>query len=255
MGKIYAIGLNTFREAVRSKVLYAILFFSGLLILLSMVFGELSLYQQERVIKDLGVVIITLFSALIAIYTGVSLLHKEIDKKTIYTIVSKPVERWQFLTGKYLGMVITILVEMSIMTALFLGLLLVRGIPITLTLMQAILLIFLQISLLAATALLFSAFSSPFLSGMMTALFFLLGNLYPSIDRLAENHDNPALRAILQGARLVLPDLSLYNISTEVTYDIAVSWSFVGFGLLHACAYVLLLLIAGSVILHRRDFI
>src|SRR5690606_4097344 len=151
-GRIYAIALNTFREAVRSKILYAILFFAVLLILGSLAFGELSLYQQERAIQDLGVVVITLFGSLIAIYTGVSLLYKEIDKKTIYTIVSKPIERWHFLVGKYLGILITMAVQVAFMSAIFLGMLWVRDIPIGLTLLQALLLIYVEIAVVAAIA-------------------------------------------------------------------------------------------------------
>jgi len=142
IGRVYAIALNTFREAVRSKVLYAILFFAVLLILLSLAFGELSLYEQERVNKDLGIVVITVFGALIAIYTGISLLFKELDKKTIYTIVSKPIHRWQFLLGKYLGILLTLAVELGIMSAIFVAQLALKDIELNATLFQALVLIY-----------------------------------------------------------------------------------------------------------------
>jgi len=253
--RVHAIALNTFREAVRSKVLFAILFFAVLLILASLAFGELSLYEQERVIKDLGIVVITLFGALLAVYTGVSLLYKEIEKKTIYTIVSKPIERWHFLLGKYLGIALTMAIQVAIMAAIF-GLLLVfRSIPIDASIVQAVLLIFVEVMVVAAVAMLFSAFSTPFLSGMLTASFFLLGNLYDNIGRFADEATSPVVRGVLAIARVVLPDLTLFNLSDEVTRATPVAWSYVAYAGAHGLFYIVMLLIVAALIFRRRDFI
>ncbi|MDX9720439.1 MAG: ABC transporter permease subunit [Myxococcota bacterium] len=254
-GRFHAIALNTFRVAVRSNVLYAILFFAVLLILSSMVFGELSLYEQERVIKDLGILIITLFGALVAVYTGVSLLYKEIDKKTIYTIISKPIERWHFLVGKYLGILITMAVEVGIMAILFLLLLVFKQIEITQTLLQALLLIYVETAVVAAIATLFSSFSTPFLSGMMTAALFLLGNLHETMAHFAAKHPEQWVRSILDIAKFLLPDLSLFNLSTEVTYNIAISWGYVAQASAHGGFYIVLMLAAAAAIFRARDFI
>ncbi len=253
--RIHAIALNTFREAVRSKILYAILFFAVLLILSSIAFGELSLYEQERVIKDIGVVVITLFGAMIAIYTGISLLHKEMDKKTIYTIVSKPIERWQFLVGKYLGILLTVAVELGFMSLIFLALLVLRDIAVTTTLVQALLLIYVQIAVVAAIATLFSAFSTPFLSGMMTASLFLLGNLHDAIVSFTDSHASQMVRAFMRVGELLIPNLSLFNLSREVTYDLPVSWSYVMLTAGHGSLYVLVMLGLAALIFSRRDFI
>jgi len=255
VARLYAIALNTFREAVRSKVLYAILFFAILLIVLSLAFGELSLYEQERVIKDLGVVVITAFGILIAVYTGVSLLHKEIDKKTIYTIISKPIERWQFLIGKFGGIMITMAVELAIMSAIFVLLLMVRDIAITTTLWQALLLIYAEITVVAAIAMVFGAFSTPFLSGMLTMSLVLLGNLHGAIQGFADSHPSPTMRGVLSAAQMFLPDLTLFNLSTEVTYNTPVPWAQVGWSLAHGGLYTGMLLIIATLIFHRRDFI
>lgn len=255
LARIYAIALNTFREAVRSKVLFAILFFAILLIMGSLAFGELSLYEQERVIRDLGVVIITLFGALVAIYTGVSLLHKEIEKKTIYTIVSKPIERWHFLIGKYLGILFTMAVLIAVMAAIFFALLAVRQIPVEASIAQAMLLIYVEVAVIAAIAMVFSAFSSPFLSGMLTASLFLLGNLHDNIGHFAEASDSPMVRTVLGIARVLLPDLTLYNLSDEVTAVSPVTWNYMGYATGHALLYVTMLLVAAAVIFKRRDFI
>lgn len=255
IGRIYAIALNTFREAVRSKVLYAILFFAVMLIVLSLAFGELSLYEQERVNKDLGIVVITVFGGLIAIYTGISLLYKEIDKKTIYTIISKPIQRWQFLLGKYLGILLTLAVELTIMSVIFVAQLAIKDIELTTTLFQALALIYVEISVVAAIAMLFTTFSTPFLSGLLTASLFLLGNAHGAIRNFAEIHKSDTIRGVLKIAEVFLPDLTLFNLTQEVTYNIEVPWSYVAYATSHGLLYAGALLVISSVVFGRRDFI
>lgn len=254
-GRIYAIMLNTFREAVRSKVLYAIVFFSLLLIASSLVFGELALYEQERTVKDIGLVTITLFGALIAVYTGVSLLYKEIEKKTIYTILSKPIERWHFLLGKYGGIVLTVGVALGLMAIILVLLMWARGIAVEAVLFKAFLLIFVEVSLLAALALLFSSFSTPFLSGLMTALIFGLGHLHPAFEDYAYMQDSALIQATLKMALLVLPNLDLFNQSQAVVHSYPVSWSSVGLSAGYGMLYTTLLLLGAALVMRRRDFI
>jgi len=255
IGRVYAIALNTFREAVRSEVLYAILFFAVLLILLSLAFGELSLYEQERVNKDLGIVVITVFGALIAIYTGISLLFKELDKKTIYTIVSKPIHRWQFLLGKYLGILLTLAVELGIMSAIFVAQLALKDIELNATLFQALVLIYVEVSVVAAIAMLFTTFSTPFLSGLLTASLFLLGNAHEAIRTFADTHKSDTMRGILKIAEVFVPDLTLFNLSREVTYNLEVPWSYVAYAAGHGVLYAGALLVISAAVFGRRDFI
>jgi hypothetical protein len=113
--KVWAIILNTFREAVRDRILYAIVFFAVLILLLSTIMDVITIGQRSKIIIDSGLASISIFGTLIAIFVGINLVYKEIDKRTIYTIVSKPVARWQFLLGKYFGLVLTLLVEVAAM--------------------------------------------------------------------------------------------------------------------------------------------
>jgi Cu-processing system permease protein len=115
MGRIWAVAINTFREAVRDKVLYGVLGFACAVLLLSLALAELSLHQQRRVVLDIGIASISLFSVVIAIFLGSSLLYKEIEKKTLYVILPKPIRRWEFLLGKYLGIVLTAAVFIALM--------------------------------------------------------------------------------------------------------------------------------------------
>ncbi len=119
MSKVFAIAINTFREAVRNRILYVLLFFSVLILLGAWVASTLSIEQPERTVRDLGVGAINIISGLIAVFVGIGLVYNDLDKKTIYTIVSKPISRWQFIVGKYLGLLLTIFVNVMIMTWVF----------------------------------------------------------------------------------------------------------------------------------------
>ncbi len=119
MSKVLAIVLNTFKEAVRNRILYVLLFFAGLILLGSWVASTLSIANQDRVMRDLGVASINIIGLLIAVFVGIGLVYNEMDKKTIYTIISKPIARWQFVLGKYLGLVLTIVLNVVVMTWFF----------------------------------------------------------------------------------------------------------------------------------------
>src|SRR5688500_13055303 len=121
MERIWAIAINTFREAVRDRVLYGVLAFASVVLLLSLAIAELSLDQQRRVVQDVGLASISLFSVVVAVFLGSSLLYKEIERKTLYVILPKPIRRHEFLLGKYFGIVITAFVFIAVMGAVQLG--------------------------------------------------------------------------------------------------------------------------------------
>src|SRR6187397_3542284 len=167
LGRITAIAGNAFREAVRDRVLYNLVLFVLLLTGASIFIGELSGGQERKVIVDLGLSAMLLFGVFIAIFVGVGLVYKEIERRTIYAVFSKPVGRGEFLVGKYLGLCLTLLVNVLVMGAgVSLALLYVkRGWdPLITSIWPAILLIYLELAILTAVALLFSSFSSPALS-------------------------------------------------------------------------------------------
>ena len=118
IARIYAIALNTYREAVRDRVLFGVLVLAAGVLALTLALGELSLDQQMRVVTDMGLASISLFSVVVAIFLGSSLLYKEIERKTLYVILQKPIARFEFLLGKYFGIVATCAVFIAIMGAL-----------------------------------------------------------------------------------------------------------------------------------------
>src|SRR5258708_7876522 len=116
MSRVVAIGLNTFREAIRNKILYSMLFFAVALIAGALVLGQLSMHEEVRLTRDVGLAGIELFGVLIAIFVGVNLVYKELDKKTVFVLIPKPIHRWEFIVGKFAGMVMTLAVLVAIMT-------------------------------------------------------------------------------------------------------------------------------------------
>jgi ABC-type transport system involved in multi-copper enzyme maturation permease subunit len=188
--RITAIALNAFREAVRDRVLYNLVLFVLLLTAAAIFIGELSGGQERKVIVDLGLSAMLLFGVFIAIFVGVGLVYKEIERRTIYAIFSKPVGRGEFLVGKYLGLCLTLLVNVVVMAlGVSLALLYVsKGWdPLITTIWPAVLLIYLELMILTSVALLFSSFSSPSLSALLTFFVFIIGHFSSDLKGLANS--------------------------------------------------------------------
>ena len=209
MSRLVAIALNTFREAVRDRILYGIVFFGLAFLLFNLVLGELSLHQEERVLTDVGLAGISLFSVVIAVFLGVSLLFKEIEKKTLYTVLSKPVRRWEFIFGKFLGLMATLFVQVALMGVVLLVLLWIKGIPPHLHVVGSLTLVFLEVTVVSAVALFFSSFSTPFVSGVLTLGVFAIGRVLDVFEGLVAK-SAPALRPLVDGFVVLAPNFFLY---------------------------------------------
>lgn len=262
MRVVLAIARNTFREAVRDRILYGILFFAVLLILFSLVLGQLSFNEEVRVTIDVGLAGISFFSVLMSIFLGITLLHKEIEKRTIYTVLSKPVSRPAYVVGKFLGLAATMLVQILLMLIVFLAVLLVQGGAVGGGLAVALALIYVETLLVIALALFFGSFSSPFLSGLFCLGLFAAGRNADLIGELAKREALSFLAPVLDGAGAVLPSLHLFYPSGKLVDGawVTVHGQFVASGYaFHAAgyglAYTAVLLALGILLLGRRDFI
>jgi Cu-processing system permease protein len=177
LNRIFAISLNTFRESIRDRILYNLIIFVLLITAAAIFLGELTAGNEARVIVNLGLAVVLLFGAFIAIFVGVGLVSKEIEKRTVYAIFSKPIGRGEFLVGKYLGLCLTLLLNIFIMgLGITLALLYVGGTNLILPSWSSILLIYFELTILTAIAILFSSFSSPTLSALLTFFIFIIGH-------------------------------------------------------------------------------
>jgi ABC-type transport system involved in multi-copper enzyme maturation permease subunit len=259
---VLAIARNTFREAIRDRILYGILFFAVLLILFSLVLGQLSFNEEVRVAVDVGLAGISFFSVLMSIFLGIALLHKEIERRTIYTVLSKPVPRSSYLVGKFLGLATTMLVQIALMTLVFLAVLLLQDGRPGAGLAVALTLVCVETLLVIALALFFGSFSSPFLSGLLCLGLFAAGRNADLIGDLAKRESLSFLAPVLDGVGAVLPNLHLFYPSGKVVEGTwaTVHGQFVASGyFLHAVgyglAYTAVLLLLSILLLGRRDFV
>jgi ABC-2 family transporter protein len=266
---VFAIGLNTFREAIRNKILYALLLFAVVLILSAVALAQLSLHEEARITRDVGLGGIELFGALIAIFVGVNLVYKELERKTVFVLIPKPVHRWEFILGKFAGMVLTLAILMAIM-ALFLfaalGLQFLAGVTDAFDgaggVLRAVVLLFGEVVVVTAIAVMFSSFSTPFLSGMLTFGLWIIGHFTPEarelIGKLAEDWARWLCDALLR----LVPDLHLFYVSGSMVGGQAVSvhgdyvdWSYVATASLYGGLYAGCALALAMLLFSRRDFI
>ncbi len=251
--KVLSIALNTFRENLRDKLLYNLLIFALLMIGSSLLLMRLTLGEFHRLLLDIGLGSVNIFSVLIAIFVGIGLVSKEIDKKTIYTIVSKPVARFEFLLGKFLGLTITLFVNMLIMTAALLVVLMAQSVPIEAVLFKAIGLILLECMVVTAVALLCSTFTSATLSAIFTLAIYVIGHLTADLKTFGQKMEGFG-RSVLEGMYYLLPNLERFNLKGHVTHQLDVPLNELALIVAYGMAYTAFLLLLASVIFQRRDF-
>lgn len=309
MSRAWAIAINTFREAVRDKVLHGVLGFAGLILLFTLALAELSLNQQERVVTDVGLASISLFSVVIAIFLGSSLLYKEIERKTLYVILPKPIRRHEFLLGKYLGIVVTAMVFIAIMGAIQLWVAAIQAdaaaigvlgmpavalgalallmwrvsdrtavvVPWSLGLLAAaaglcattdaslgamlaaLLLAFGETLVLAAVALFFSSFSTPFLTGALSFGVWLVGRSAGEMASIRSNVLTPELKSVLALLARIVPNFHLFvpghhALSGEVPPEGGLA-VYLLTTMAYALVYAAALLVLAALVFRRRDFL
>lgn len=253
--RIFSIASNTFREAVRDRVLYNLVLFVLLLTASAIFLGELTAGQEARTIVNLGLGACLIFGAFISIFVGVSLVSKEIEKRTVYAIFSKPISRAEFILGKYFGLCLTLLVNVLVMgVGVSLALLYVGGKDFALLIWGAIFLIYLELTILIAVAILFSSFSSPALSALLSFFVFIIGHFSASLNDLAGNLGSSFAKYFFGVIYYVLPNLSLYVFRTETAHGIAPPSSMIFGALGYAAVYVAILLVITILIFSRRNF-
>jgi len=253
MNRVWAIASNTFREAIRDRILYLLLVFALFFIAFAQILSLLTVGSEEKIIKDLGLASISLFGVLTAIFIGVSLVSKEIERRTIYTIVSKPIHRYQFILGKYCGLVLTLLVNTAVMTFWFYLILGLKGFADP-RLLLAVWLTFLELLLVTALALLFSSFSTPLLSTLFTLSLYLVGHLTWSLSLLRERVTSPAGRWVCSALYFLLPNLEIFNVKGEVVHGSALPPHLLFWAFLYLLGYGGVVLTVASVIFQRKDF-
>ena len=254
MGAIGVIALNAFRETLRDKILYNLVFFAGLLIGTSVLLADLSITEHHKVIADMGLAAINLIGVIIAIFVGISLVNKEIERRTIYTIMARPISRTFFILGKYFGLTLTILVNMAIMTGVFLATLWLYHVPIGYSIFQALGLILIEILVVTAIALFFSTFTSSTLSAIFTLGLYIIGHLTADLRGMVANSESEVVKSVVGTLYYLCPNLEMLNIKGQASVGILVAPEFVMLASLYGLLYAGVLLTGACLVFQQRDF-
>jgi ABC-type transport system involved in multi-copper enzyme maturation permease subunit len=264
---IRVVAVNVFRESVRDRVPYNLVVFAVLLIASSYLIGQLTAGQDVKIIKDLGLAATSVFGLFISIFIGIGLVSKEVERRSIYALLAKPVSRAQFVVGKYAGLVLTLAVNVSVMViALYVILAyMVWTEPPTIragwdapgmdpALLKAVFLIFIELMLVTAIALFFSTFSTPILSAALTFGFYIVGHFNADLKNFERVVSSKAAALLARGAYHVLPDLSAFDVKTEVVHGLPVPVGYIAMTTAYGLLYIALLLVISTLIFSRRDF-
>ena len=267
MRVISHVAVNVFKESVRDKVLYNLVVFAILLIATSYLLGQLTAGQDIKIIKDLGLASISIFGLLIAVFIGIGLVWKEVERRSIYSLLSKPVSRTQFVVGKYAGLVLTLLVNVGIMTLAFYGVLAYLGwqedpavrqagpAPATdLAMLQAIVLITIELMLVTAIALFFSTFSSPFLSAVLTLGLWVIGHFNADLRNFDAVVESRTAARLARTLYYLLPNFAAFDVKAQVVHAQPVGAGYVALTAAYGLVYIALVLIGAGVVFSRKDF-
>ncbi|HTX14303.1 MAG TPA: ABC transporter permease [Candidatus Baltobacteraceae bacterium] len=250
------VAINTFREAVRDRVLYNLVLFALMMIGAAILVGQISLGIERLVIINLGLSAISIFGLLMAVFIGVGLVYKEMEKRTLYTLLAKPIRRSEFLVGKYGGLLLTLVVNTAFMTLGLVAALYYVGRPFVSAdawIFVAIYFIVLEFALVTAIALFFSCFSSPMLSALFTLGIYVTGVFGTDIRDFGEFTKSPVLKVATRSLYYVIPNFHNFNVIGAVAHGEAIPVSLIWQNSLYAILYVTLVLVAASAVFSRRN--
>ena len=255
--RVRAIALNTFRESIRDRVLYNLILFVLILVAASVFVSDLSLDMESQFTAALGLSAMLVFGALIAIFIGVGLVYKEIDKRTIYSLLSKPVHRHEFIIGKYAGLCLTLLVNSAVMVvAIELALLYVNGkfVQLQMAVLASSFLVYLELALVVAVALMFSSFTTPMLAALFSFAVYVIGQFSQDLLVMASLSGSTTTRVVLKTLYYLLPNLSNFGFITEASHGRIVPPAMAVSASVYTLVYIGILLSAAVLIFQKRNF-
>jgi ABC-type transport system involved in multi-copper enzyme maturation permease subunit len=256
MSRVAVVALNTFHDAVRDRVLYNLVFFALLMIAAAILVGQISVGIEQEVIITLGLSAISVIGLLIAVFIGVGLVSKEIDKRTLYALLAKPVHRWQFLLGKFFGLLLTLFVNLIAMSAgLFAAMLCVKRslIRSDAVVLIAIYFILLKLALVVALALLFSCYTTQLLSILFTTGLYVSGLFVKEMRTMHNEMTSHALTVFLRWLSYVLPNFENFDVMGAAAHGRAIPGSLVLQNTGYALLYCAIVLVLASAVFSRKN--
>lgn len=250
--KVFAIARNTFRETMRDKIFYNLLIFYIAMVSISIFLGGLSIGEDEKIIKDIGLSGMAIFGALITIFIGIGLINQEVDRRTIYTVLSRPVSRTEFILGKFVGLSTLVVVNVVIMTLCLLLILFGVTGHFDVSILLPLPFLFMEFLLLSALAIMFSCLSTPTLSAIFTLSLYVLGHLSPELRDIGMSGDT-LLNRVTSLLYRVIPNLENLNLREEAVYSLQVDSSVLVYSVIYSLFYTAILLALSVCIFGRKD--
>jgi Cu-processing system permease protein len=251
--QVYEIAANTFLETVRNHVLYLVLFFVVALIALSVFVADWSVFARVQVMQDFGLATMSIAGLLLAVFIGVGLLGREVSQKTVYHVVTKPVSRSLFVCGKFFGLFATLVLIFSVMSLFFLVTLHVLGGAINGQVLSAVLLIWVEMSVMISAAVLFSTLTSPVLASIFSLAFYIAGHFNDLLSLKLVEQKGSLYPLLLKTIYFLLPNLEHFNVRDNVVYGLALPSSYFGYAVLYGVCYTTLFLILSCVLFSKKD--
>jgi len=254
MKALVAVVKNTFKEAIRDRVMYVIVIFGVVLVVASLLLYDLSLRQDIKMIKDFGLASISLFGIIVTLFLGSNMVFKEIDKKTIYLVLSKPIKRYMFLIGKFLGLSLVLLCITAFLTIIFYAVLMVRGESLSSLFLLSIFFSYLEMLFLNSFVIFFSTFASPILATFLSIGVFILGHTVDSLLWIVEKTESIFVERFCTALYYVLPNFELLNFKNQVVYGISISLKHGLFVFGYAVFYIIFILFVSSRVFQKKEF-
>lgn len=266
MQRVIYVAKNTFIEAIRDRVLYSLLLFAVLMIVSSLVIATISAQQYTKIVKDIGLTAISLIGIMISVFFGMGLVYKELERKTVYNIFSKPIRRYEFIIGKFLGLALTILLITAAMGAILLIMVLyTESLHGSLTrfyyggshypqLLKAIYFQYLEFLILISLALLFSSFTTPVMSVLFTFLTLAIGRFSSDVRVFAEEVKAPVASLVAHAVYRIIPHLDSLNVRAQAVYGGDIDWRLVVYATCYSLLYVAGLVCLSLVAFSKKEF-
>lgn len=254
MNRLLTIARGTLLEAIRHRILYLLVFFAVAMILFSRFVSMLTVGQDAKIIKDLGLSAINLFGLLVALFVGVGILFREMERRTVQTTLAAPVARWEYLLGKYAGISAAILLNATLMALTLFGLLAING-DMDLGLVKAAAMLLVELLFITAAAVFFSSFSTPIFSALFTTAFYVVGHLAWSLPLLQKRLPPGLAQGIVHIVYLVVPNLEYGDVRAEAVHGLPIEWTRLLGAAGYELTYAALLLLLACLSFRRRDLV
>ncbi len=252
MKVIASIALNTYRESSRNKIFLVFLGLATVSILLTKIASMISPEAEEKMVIDFGLLSITFFGMVMAVFSGASLVHKDLEKKTIYTVLSKPITRFQFILGKYLGLLLSIFISHLVLSVVLICYCFLIGVHLSFAFYGAIAFIFLQVSLIASVCIFFSMISSPLLSATFTLCFYLFGYALEGIKDMISFVPFEFAKTSAEIVYFILPKLFYLDLKYQASHGLPVSAQEIVYMSVHGFSYIVFFIFCSTWLLNRK---